>query len=314
MKLTKNQLALIIENFLNEEDWLSDEEEDLGPTKNQKINSALKIAIDQVKTELIASDYKSQGLTKDLIDYVAGLLDNIQLYINKESNDEIAGVKAMVYHVDFGYQESKSVLYPDTIPDWLKIPSEVKEKFNEDKARNPVIVVNEANITEPEIKNILLHEVDHIKNGMIKAISKTTKVGPEEKLNLEIIKNLLRKDLTSLSKEDIIAKLESEGFINKKINYQKLLDRLIMYYKGVFASPPDILGVEEISVRVSSLKRYPKALSDLKSGKKDYQYFKRTYTSDIADLVMFLDKNASLSTVNKIVKAPIQKNVTTSKA
>ena len=30
-----------IENFLNEEDWLSDEEEDLGPTKSQKINFGL---------------------------------------------------------------------------------------------------------------------------------------------------------------------------------------------------------------------------------------------------------------------------------
>ena len=311
MKLTKNQLALIIENFLNEEDWLSDEEEDLGPTKSQKINSALKSAIAQVKAELITSDYQSQGLTKDLIDYVAGLLDNIQLYINKKSYDEIAGVKAMAYHVDFGYQKNKSVLHPDEIPDWLAMPSEIKEKFNEDKARNPIIVVNEVNISESEIQDILLHEVGHIKNGMIKSVSKTANLGLEEKLNLDIVKNLLRKDLITLSKKDINKKLEAEGFINKKINYRTLLDRLIMYYKGVFASPPDILGVEEMSVRVSSLKRFPEAMSDLKSGKRDYQYFKNTYTSDVADLVMFLNKNASLNTVNKIVKAKTQqKNVT----
>jgi len=311
MKLTRKQLNLIIENFLNEEDWLSDEEEDLGPTKSQKINSALKSAIDQVKAELIASDYQSQGLTKELIDYVATLLDNIQLFINKKSHDEIAGVKAMAYHVDFGYEENKSVLHSDSIPDWLVIPAEIKEKFNEDKARHPIIVINDANISESEIEDILLHEVDHIKNGMIKAVSKTAKIGPEEKLNLDIVKSLLRKDLIGKTKEDIVSKLESEGFINKKINYQTLLDRLIMYYEGVHASPPDILGVEEMSVRVSSLKRYPDALSDFKSGKRDYQYFKRTYTSDIADLVMFLDKDASLNTVNKIVKAEIpQKNVT----
>lgn len=311
MKLSRKQLNLIIENFLKEEDWLSDEEEDLGPTKSQKINSALKSAIEQIKAELIASDYQTQGLSKDLVDYVAVLLDNIQLFINKKTHDEIAGVKAMAYHVDFGYEENKSVLHPDTIPGWLDIPVEIKEKFNEDKARYPVIVINDANVSEAEIKDILLHEVDHIKNGMIKAISKTTKIGPEEKLNLDIVKSLLRKDLIGKSKEDIVSKLESEGFINKKINYQALLDRLIMYYEGAHATPPDVLGVEEMSVRVSSLKRYPDALSDFKAGKRDYQYFKKTYTSDIADLVMFLDKNASLSTVNKIVKAETpQKNVT----
>ena len=47
------------------------------------------------------------------------------------------------------------------------------------------------------------------------------------------------------------------------------------------------------------------------TGKRDYDYFKNTYDSDVADLTLFLDKNASATNINKIVKADtLTKSVT----
>ena len=66
MKITKRQLSLIIENFINEQDWLGDDEDDLLPTKNEKINKSLTRAIEEVSAELLGSNYESQGITKRL--------------------------------------------------------------------------------------------------------------------------------------------------------------------------------------------------------------------------------------------------------
>ena len=84
-----------------------------------------------------------------------------------------------------------------------------------------------------------------------------------------------------------------------------------MYYQGAQTSPPDILGVEEFSVRISAAKRNPDAITDFMTGKRDYDYFKNTYDSDVADLTLFLDKNADVTNINKIVKADtLTKSVT----
>ena len=73
-----------------------------------------------------------------------------------------------------------------------------------------------------------------------------------------------------------------------------------MYYQGVESDLPDLLGVEEFSVRISAIKRQPTALADYKSGKRDYEYFKNEYNSDIADLTFFLDENVNIADVDKI--------------
>ena len=314
MKITRRQLSLIIENFINEQDWLGDDEDDLSPTKNEKINSSLKNAIEKVCTELLGSDYESQGITKRLVDYIVKILkSNIQLHINEEILDQTAGVKAMVYHVDFNYDEDDNpTMNPDPIPDWLKIPARMRQKFESDSARNPILVVNSANLREDQIESVLLHEVGHIKNGLIKSVSKTAEVSPGEKLNVGVVQSVLRTDLIGKSTEEVLQTLVKEKRIKgSESGYDVLVKRLNMYYQGVQKNPPDVLGVEEFSVRISAIKRQPSAVDDFKTGKRDYEYFKNEYNSDIADLTLFLDENVNIVDIDKIVKADnLTKSVT----
>ena len=280
MKITRSQLSLIIENFINEQDWLGDDEDDLLPTKNEKINKSLTRAIEEVSAEFLGSDYESQGITKRLADYVVKTLkNNIQLHINEDILDKLAGVKAMVYHVDFSYDENNNpTMYPDPIPDWLKIPAKIKQKFESDSARYPIIVVNSANVREDQIETVLLHEVGHIKNGLIKSVSKTAKVGPGEKLNVEVVQSVLRNDLVGKDAEEVLQIFVKEKRIKEaRSDYDELVKRLNMYYQGAQNNPPDVLGVEEFSVRISAIKRQLSAVDDFKSGKKDYEYFKNEY-------------------------------------
>jgi hypothetical protein len=314
MKITKRQLSLIIENFINEQDWLGDDEDDLLPTKNEKINKSLTRAIEEVSAELLGSNYESQGITKRLADYIVKILkSNIQLHINEDISDQTAGVKAMVYHVDFSYDENNNpTMNPDPIPSWLKIPPKMKQKFESDSARNPIIVVNSANVREDQIETVLLHEVGHIKNGLIKSVSKTAEVGPGEKLNVEVVQSVLRTDLIGKDAEEVLQILVKEKRIKEtRSGYDELVKRLNMYYQGVQNNPPDVLGVEEFSVRISAIKRQPSAVDDFKSGKRDYEYFKNEYNSDIADLTLFLDENVDIVNIDKIVKADnLTKSVT----
>ena len=61
----------------------------------------------------------------------------------------------------------------------------------------------------------------------------------------------------------------------------------------------------------NQIKRQPKALDDFKSGKRDYEYFKNEYNSDIADLILFLGENVDIIDIDKIVKADnLTKSVT----
>ena len=84
-----------------------------------------------------------------------------------------------------------------------------------------------------------------------------------------------------------------------------------MYYQGAFSPKTDILGIEELSVRISALKNQPQAFNDYKSGKVEYDYYKKKYNTDIADIILFLDKNVSLESLDKIVKIKnTQKSVT----
>lgn len=316
MKLSRQQLKQIVENFINESDWLGDEEDDpLPPDTEEKIKNLFKKAKDRVINELKNSDASLQGIDEDTIKATIKIINNIYLHITSQINQNKKGIKALAYHATYGDKEGKNrdVLHFDKIPEDIDLPQDIRVKYDSDPDNNPVIVIfklyasqNQKN--KKELEDLLLHEVGHIKNSIIKMISNKTGKGPKNKLNVEEVKRVLRKDIAKGTRNQIYEYiLTRDGRIKNNPSTQSLVYRLALYYSGVYEDPPDNLGVEEFSVRISALKRNPQALKDFKSGESDYDYFAKNYNTDIADIMLFLSKDdpPDISDVNKIVRSNV---------
>ncbi len=329
MRLTKKQLALIIENFINEEDnWLGDEEDELGDlsvniTTDSKIKNAFNTAKEKVILDLESSDTAAQNISEEMVANTIKIINKTHLHIAdiSETAAKYKGVNALALHVSYGDKEgdNRDILHFDTIPQDINVPDSLRQKFNEDNINNPIIVVFKLYAElkeEQEIIDLLIHEVGHIKNSSIKALSEKTGTGPKSNLNVNEVKNVLRTDLSKGGNAKQVAEYilfhEKPPRINEKMSgSHDLVLILSKYYVGVFQDPPDNLGIEEFSVRLSALKSNPQALADFKAGKKDYSYFKKNYNTDIADLMLFISEKATIENVNKIVKNTISnKSVT----
>lgn len=326
MKLTKKQLSLIIEKFINEGDWLSDNDDDveiaIPESADSKIKNAFNNAKEKVISDLKSADTSSQNISQKMVKDTINIINKTHLHIvdQSETSHKYKGVNALALHASYGDEEGNNldVLHFDEIPDDINIPADLRQNFKEDSLNNPIVVVFKLYTQSKEkeaLFNLLFHEVSHIKNSAIKALSEETNSGPKNTLNVNEVKNVLRKDLVKGTPEKIAEYLlyhEDPPRINK--NMQGANDLVLIlsrYYKGVFQDPPDNLGVEEFSVRLSTLKNNPKALEDFKAGERSYSYFSRNYNTDIADIMIFISDDATIEKVNKIVKVNnLQKSVT----
>jgi len=315
MKLTKRQISLIVENFINEQDWLSDEEDDFYASSKMlsledKLNKAFKIAKNEVIEELKNADTKSQNIDGATVNEVIKIINQTYLHITDKVDIEFKGIKALAFHAGYGDEEGedRKVLHFDKVPKDIGLPPHVISKINNDRLNNPLIVVFKLyaqNSSEKELLALLLHEVGHIKNGAIKALSDSSGKGPKSNFNVSQLKGALRKDLVKGNKRQIteyIVFYDKPKRIGSSNAEQDLVLRLAMYYQGLYETPPDNLGVEELSVRLSALKRNSKALEDFKSGKREYKYFAEEYNTDVADIMLFIDEETTIEDVNKIVK------------
>lgn len=326
MRLTKKQLSIIIEAFVNEEgNWLSDEDDDeIGVVKSvdDKIKSNFNSAKEKIISDLRAADAEAQNISQEMVEDAIEIINKTHLHIvqPKDTTSKYKGVNAIAFHSSYGDKKGKnrSVLHFDTIPKDINLPNDLRQKFNEDNINNPVIVVFKLytqSKEDQEIFDLLFHEVGHIKNSAIKSLSEKSGTGPKSSLNVEEVRSVLRTDLLKGDPDQIAEYIlfhEKPPKIDEKIQgAHDLVLVLSRYYKGVFQNPPDNLGVEEFSVRISALKNNPNALKDFKDGKKDYSYFSKNYNTDVADVMLFISKKATIENVNKIVKVTTpQKSVT----
>lgn len=325
MKLTKKQLSLIIESFIHEGDWLSDEDDieiDVIENTDDKIKSAFNSAKKKVVSDLRSADISSQNITQELLEDAINIINKTHLHIVEQGDTKAKykGVNAIAFHSSYGDKDGnkRDVLHYDEIPDDIDIGSAIKKAFQEDSLNNPVVVVFKLYVeskNKKEIFDLLYHEVGHIKNSAIKALSEKTGSGPKNMLNVSEVKSVLRKDLLKGSPEQIAEYIlfhENPKRIDRAMRgANDLVLILSRYYKGIFKDPPDNLGVEEFSVRISALKNNPQALEDFKSGQRKYEYFSKKYNTDIADIMIFISEEATIDNVNKIVKAQsLQKSAT----
>lgn len=332
MKLTKNQLFLIIENFLNEQDWLGDEEDnlgDLGANKlDKRLNSLKNECINQIIDELSSSKFKDQNIPEKMLKTVERNLKNVSVVSSKiTSSDEINLSSIAICftpNITHTKEENNLVLQTPEIPSDIEdIPEDAVNRYNSSPGKYPIILFLEKNIDkdmdEQKLKSVLLHELGHVKNSTIKALSlsATNKFGKDIgniQLNRDEIKAILRKDLKGKSTDEIVSILVSEGWLDKsqtKKN-QKLVTDLKEYYDGV-EDLNNIKSVEELAVRVSALKRNATAFQRFVIDKEVdlYTNISAEFNLDIADIVLLMRKNVSIDNIDSIVRNnKIRKSVT----
>ena len=335
MRLTRKQLGIIIERYLKEEeDWEKgwedfdkDSDEDFVDNSFQKTLDELREkAINQILEELNSSNFSDQNIDKILLNVkIIPTIKNTKVISVESESEEFEGFKAIALssHFSFEKDENKHVLFSDQIPEEFKseIPKEILSNFEYDEdgksksADHPLIIFLKAynnTSNEKEIYDILLHEMGHIKNSVIKSVTSVANkkfsgdFGPEEKLNIDVIKNILRKDLKNKSNEEFVQVFLDENRFDEntlRLRGEKVLIELKSYYDGTFASPFNEKSVDELAVRISALKRN-KSAYDYMIDNPDFTYndIVKKFNSDIADILILLDKNITFKDIEKIVK------------
>jgi hypothetical protein len=335
MRLTKKQLSIIIENFINEDGWLGDEEDNLGDLGLSKLENRLnrlkEESISQIIDELSDSSFSDQNITESMLKVVKQNLRNVSIATTKATASKEISLSAMAIcftsNVTHKKDENKLALQTPIIPsDITDIPKEAVRKYNSSPGKYPIILFVEKNInndiSDQKLKSILLHELGHVKNNTIRSLSlkATDKFGENIgniQLNRSEVKGVLRKDLKGKTVDEIVDILVSEGWLDKNQAdaNQELVTELKRFYDGV-DDPNNIKAVEELSVRVSELKRNTEAFQKFVINKEVdlYTSIASTFNLDIADIVLLISKDAGIDDLNKIVKATPQKNATVRKA
>ena len=313
MKIIKRQLKILIENFLAEgDDWLADDEDDLNlePNLKDKVKKAFDLAKNKVISELKSSNTINQNISQEIIVNAIEIINKTHLHTTDVINIKFKGTKALAFHASYGDESGKNreVLHYNKIPEGVDVPESILSSMTNDPLNNPLIIVFSLyaqKASKTALSALLLHEIGHIKNSVIKALSDKSGTGPESNFNVDQVKAALRKDLVKGNKQQIAEYIifhDKPARIGDSKAEKALVLRLAMYYQGLYEDPADDLGVEELAVRLSALKRNIGALEDFKSGKRDYQYFSKKYNTDVADIMLFVDEGTTLEAINKIVK------------
>jgi hypothetical protein len=250
-------------------------------------------------------------------------LRNVSIATTKATASKEISLSAMAIcftsNVTHKKDENKLALQTPIIPsDITDIPKEAVRKYNSSPGKYPIILFVEKNInndiSDQKLKSILLHELGHVKNNTIRSLSlkATDKFGENIgniQLNRSEVKGVLRKDLKGKTVDEIVDILVSEGWLDKNQAdaNQELVIELKRFYDGV-DDPNNIKAVEELSVRVSELKRNTEAFQKFVINKEVdlYTSIASTFNLDIADIVLLISKDVGIDDLNKIVKATPQ--------
>lgn len=288
MKLSRKQLSTIIENYLLLEKITQD-----------FIRSEFDNAVKQLQQEFLSS-----GKFDDVVrESVSGAIARANLYIvpkNDPINDnpETARYEGFALHVKFDTDGKPKTekLNANIIKD-----KELQQKYVKSAVANPIVVIFEKNLkSKRELKRLLLHELGHIKNNFLKFYAGIN-------LNVDEVRNVIRKDFKGKSVSEIITSLREEKRVGKfnPPGFASIIEKYKEYYDGLFAEPPDELSVDEFAVRISGLQRDIVAQASVAPREEPMKFLKmkKKYGVDSAGLALFLDKDVNYEKIQKIAKA-----------
>lgn len=290
MRLTKKQLTVIIENYLHESKSVSEKE----------IKQSFESVIKEIKGEI--QNNNKDRLSPVVIKSVSNVMNRVKLYIVPTGdpiydNPEVSNYEGFALHIKF---DSEGNPKPEQLNMNIIKDKALQSAYEKNAVTSPIVVIFQKNVkSEEELKRLMFHEVGHIKNNFIKMYEGVS-------LNVEDVRNILRKDLKGLSVKEMIKVFKDEGRLSKFTlpGMSTLIAKYKEYYDGVFSEPPVELSVDEFAVRISGLQRQIVAQSSLSKGERqEFSKIKKKYGVDTAGLSLFLKDDFEKSEVDAIVKS-----------
>jgi len=310
MKVTERKIRALVRNILLEqsEDWIDDDSEDdeKEVSSYKKYTDLLKIAVAAEKANL--SSIKGK-LTQKELEFAVKVLDNTKIIISDETKDPAGGLSnpeehtfAYVLHIGFDKQQAIKGFEMTGTPDGPESKRNY-EDYKKKPFQNPRVVIikknfDSRNITDKQRKEILRHELNHIRNNAIKVVSEK---GTE--LNKAEVIASLRDDLVGKSEKEYIETFIDEGYfkddrisVSNAKNYINLIKPL---YDRATEEGHET-SIDELAVRINSLKYSGLDYSDLRG--KPFNSMQNKHGYEIAQIIPILTKTNTKQMMDKVVK------------
>ena len=307
------------------------EKSDLGNEYSEEYNEKAKMVIDKIdfiyneavkkfdnKSKKNPEKYKP--LTEKQKKTLKQYLENIRVVLVKRippDSSIVAAAAGLAWIVGLDEEGNREVqgapgsIKMDDIKDDMVLGG---KKFLEDHRKNPnqnpliLITSNKhrsffLNVTAKDIADVIVHELDHIKYGLLYLYDK--------KFNVKEIEKVLRRDLAGKSEDEIVAILSKEGFFPNEAPVAKKRRIFVMnqHYQKIFGNKKLITTAdyEEFAVRINILTRISdqnkiKIAEQLNSNKLSVSDAKSKYGQNISQVIPFLKKPIQINDLEEIVK------------
>lgn len=342
MKISKSSLKSIIRKYLNEgeepgEELNLDAPDDeygslLGPEDYEKeYKEKSKLVIDKIdfiynetikkfkeKSKEKPDEY--QDLTEKQKKTLKSYLNNIRVVLIKKFPDDprtvasAAGLRWIMSDDESGEKTisspSKSASMEDITDDLILGGKKHFDEYMKNPRQNPIIVISSdkfrpsmVKVTPQDLADIVVHELDHIKYGILYLYDK--------KFNVKDIEKVLRKDLVGKSSGEISKIFEKEGLFKGVDSLQKTGYVTVMnkHYQNIFGAKEaiDTADYEEFAVRINILTRHSektKILERYSNQNISLKEVRKKYGMNISQVLPYLKRSASLNDLDKVVKLP----------
>ena len=213
MQISRKQLTTIIENYLLLEKITED-----------FIRTEFDNSVKQLQQEFLNSGKFDDVVRKS----VSEAIGKASLYIVPKSdpindNPETARYEGFALHVKFDNEGNPKTekLNANIIKD-----KELQQKYIESAVANPIVVIFEKNVkSKSELKRLMLHELGHVKNNFLKFYAGIN-------LNVDEVRDVIRKDFKGKAVNEIITTLRAEKRIGKlnPPGFASIIEKYKEYY------------------------------------------------------------------------------------
>jgi len=301
---------------------------DIEPGYREEYNEKAKMVLDNVNfiyNEAIKKfEEKKSPLSEKQKKALKQYLENIRVVLLKAIPPDssvvaaAAGLAWIMGKDEEGAREVQgapaSINVSDIKDDSVLAGKKFLEEHRKKPKQNPIIFITSdkhrdffVNTTKKDIADVIVHELDHIKYGMLYLYDK--------KFNVAEIEKVIRQDLIGKTEDDVANILSKEGLFSDEpvIAIKRRIIPMIQHYQNIFGNKKAIAAgdYEEFAVRINILTRSPEKneiIKQVNNNNLSVSDAIRKYGKNIAQLIPFLKKPVVLNDLEEVVKKQPKEN------